>query len=199
MRGVFARVAHHLLTVRLAIVYRYISRGAFGIGYERHARIDESLVRSYAKGTVALKQLFVQTGVDTYGVLLYKSLGSLVVALALYALYLAEQGCKSVAQTAVVGNLHTGLAFLLHELYGIGIMSQCPSGYEGTVAHVCLFYLMAGLDACELCEQTVHHVRIVLGTMSLDIGGESELHELGVGYVVESEEVGTCLLYCRTV
>lgn len=123
MCSVFARVAHHLLTVRLAIVYRYICRGAFGIGYERQARIDESLVWCYAKGTVALKQLFVQTGVDTYGVLLYKSLGSLVVALALYALYLAEQGCESIAQTAVAGDQHTCFAILLYELYGFGIMA----------------------------------------------------------------------------
>ena len=65
----------------------------------------------------------MQTGVDTYGVLFYKSLGSLIVALALYTLYLTKQGCESIAQTAVVGNQHTCFTLLLYELYGFGIMA----------------------------------------------------------------------------
>ena len=59
--------------------------------------------------------------------------------------------------------------------------------------------LCAGGDACELGHQTVHHVGVVVGLVCLRRVEQSQFEQLGVGYEVEAEEVGTCLLDGRPV
>ena len=74
-------------------------------------------------------------------------------------------------------------------------MGIAPAGDEGTVAHVRFLDDMSGLDAHQLRHQTVHHIVIVLTLVSLLVRRQPKLHELVIGQIIESEEVGTCLLY----
>ena len=78
-------------------------------------------------------------------------------------------------------------------------MFKSPTGYKGTVAHVSLFYLVARLNACELSEQAIHHICVILRAIGIERRSESKFCELRVGYIVQSEEVGTRLLYCRAI
>ena len=73
-------------------------------------------------------------------------------------------------------------------------MLQTPAGYQRTVAHVGFLNLVAWLDARQLGHQSVHHIGVVLALVGLLVGSESQFHQLVVGNVVETEQVGTCLL-----
>ena len=74
-------------------------------------------------------------------------------------------------------------------------MLQSPVGDERTITHVSLFYLVALLDADALGEQTIHQIGIVLCLVSLVIRSQAKLHQLVVGDIIESKQVGTCFLY----
>ncbi len=62
-----------------------------------------------------------------------------------------------------------------------------------------LFHVVAEFDSVELCHQSVHHEFVVLGLVCLGIVEDAEFYQLGVGQVVECEEVGTGLLECAAV
>ena len=135
----------------------------------------------------------MQHRVDLDGVALHQLAGGLVVALALDALNLGQQRGNELSQSGIVADAYKRLSLTLEQRHHIAL-SGTPMGDEGAVAHVSLFYLVARRDANELRHQTVHHVRVVLCLVSLAVGQQSQFHKLRVGHVVESEEVGSCLL-----
>ena len=136
----------------------------------------------------------MQVGIDLDGIALYQLTGSVEVALTLDALDLCQQTSKERAQGLIVGDAHEGFAFAFLHLDNAPTLFIAPMGYQRTVAHVGLLYLATGFDADELRHQTVHDIAIVLCLVSLIIGQQSQLHELMVGNIIETKEVGTCLL-----
>ena len=73
-------------------------------------------------------------------------------------------------------------------------MGEAPARDDRPVAHVRFLNLIARLDAHELGEQTVHHIVIILALVSLGIRHKSQLNELWVSEIIQSEEVGAGLL-----
>lgn len=68
-------------------------------------------------------------------------------------------------------------------------MLQAPMSYERTVSHVRFLYLMARLDAHQLGHQAIHHIGVILTFVGLRVGHQSQSHQLGIGNVIEPEQV----------
>ena len=64
---------------------------------------------------------------------------------------------------------------------------------------MCFLNLVARLDAYQLGHQAVHQVGIELGLVGIGIWQKSQLDQLGIGYIVEAEQVSTGLLDSRTI
>ena len=137
----------------------------------------------------------MQIRVDFDAIFLHELSGSLIVSLTLHALDLGQELGEELTQPLVVVDAHIGLTVALHHFHGAIAVGIAPSCDERTVAHVCFLDDMSGLDAHQLRHQTVHHIVIVLTLVSLLVGREPEFHELVIGQIIESEEVGTRLLY----
>ena len=150
---------------------------------------------------VASENLLMQLLVYLYGIGLNELASSLVVALGFDTLDLGKELAEEVAELLIVVDLHIGLAIALNEfnhVVGLAVLVG-PAGDELTVAHVCLLDDGTRLDTYELCHETIHHLTIVFSLVSFGIGYETKFYHLGVGQVVESEEVGACLLDGRAV
>ena len=145
---------------------------------------------------VACQHLFVQHRVDLHAIVLNQTACAFVVALALDALNFGEQLAKQFTQGGIVVYLDVRFAMLLYQfnhLVGFALLIG-PAGNEGTVAHVRLLNVVAWFDAHELRHEAVHHVGVVLALVCLEVGCQTEVHQLLVGYIVQAEQVGTCLL-----
>ena len=136
----------------------------------------------------------MQLCIHLNGITLHKISCCLIVALALYALNLSKQlGYKS-AKLRIIRDFNVCLTIALNHLDGIAFLIA-PMGYKGTVAHVGLFYLIAWGDTYKLSHQTVHHICVILRHIRLFIGHQTKLYQLWVGYVIQSEEIGSRLFY----
>ena len=146
---------------------------------------------------VAGKDFLVQVSVYLYAVVLHEQTGRFIVAFALDALHLSQQFSEEFPQGFVIVDAHVGLAFLFDKFHYFPVFALFvnPAGYECTVAHVGLFDGSAGFDAHQLRHEAVHHVSVILAFVGFKIRGQSEFHELLVGYVVKTEEVGARFFY----
>ena len=67
-------------------------------------------------------------------------------------------------------------------------------GYQGTIAHVGFLNLSAWLDTNQLSHQAIHDVAVILRLICLCIRHKTKVDQFLIGNIVESKEVGTCLL-----
>ena len=72
-------------------------------------------------------------------------------------------------------------------------------GYQGTVTHVRLLQLVTWGDTYQLRHQAVHHIGIILRLIRLFIRHQAQLYQFLVGNIVQSEQVGSRLLYRTAV
>ena len=157
---------------------------------------------------ITFEDLLVKFGIDLYSVSLNQHTTSLEVSFALDALQFAKNLGEVGAQLVVVVDLDIGLAVTLGEaecrftsvLIGI-LLGQCkgPIGDKCTVAHMCLLQVIAWLNANQLSHQAVHHLLIVSSLVSIGIGHNTKLDELGIRHIIKCKDVGTSLLKGRTV
>ena len=123
------------------------------------------------RGGVAVEHLLVKFGVNLHCILFYKLAGRCVIAGRAYVLDFGEELAKEAAQGFVVVDLYVGLTVFLYEFdHIVGLaMLICPLGDEFAVAHVCFFYILAGLDAHQLSHHTVEDIFVVLGLVSVGV------------------------------
>ena len=194
-------VAEHLRHVAFAV-------GDFDVGYIAVIivdgfihRIDEALVGGDAELGVALEHFLMQLGIDLDGIALYEVGTGGVVAFAFDALDLAEKLPEEVAQSAVVVDFYVSLAAALGEFDHLVLFAVLvgPAGDELAVAHVGLLDVLARLDAHELCHEAVEHIFVVFGLIGVGVVAQTEFDELGIGEIVEGEEVGAGFFEWRSV
>ena len=61
------------------------------------------------------------------------------------------------------------------------------------------FYIVTRLDTYKLCHQTIHQIGVVLSLISIRTWSKPQFHQLRVGHVVESEQVGARFFDSRTI
>ena len=156
----------------------------------------------------------MQFRINIHGILLNQQAGSLEITLALDALNFSKQLAEEMAELGIIINLHISLRrndialtvlqnilgrsivhIHLHQFHSTLGMLHHPPGYQRTVAHVGFLYLVAFLDADGLGEQTVHQITVILSLICLIIRSQTQFYQFMVGYIIESEKIGSCLFY----
>src|SRR5574344_1159575 len=160
--------------------------------------IDESFIRGQPQLLVTFEYFTMKRRFDFHTILLHQLSGCLIIALALDALYFGKQLCEKLAKLWVIGDTYVCFSVALLKTDCIAFLIT-PPGYECPVAHVSLFYLLSGLDTDELRKQSVEHITVILGFISLIIGKKSEFYQFLVGYIIKSEQVGACFFYSTAV
>ena len=105
-------------------------------------------------------------------------------------------GSYDISLSILQGILGRSIAyFFRNQFHGSLGMLQRPPGNEGTVSHVRLLYLVTLLDSDSLGEQTVHQITVILRLVSFIIRSQPQLNQLMVSHIVQTEEIGSRLLY----
>ena len=156
----------------------------------------------------------MQVWIDIHGILLYQLACCLEITLALDSLNLCKEFSEKMTELPVIIHLHIGAGgydislsilqgilgrsiayFFRNQFHGSLGMLQRPPGNEGTVSHVRLLYLVTLLDSDSLGEQTVHQITVILRLVSFIIRSQPQLNQLMVSHIVQTEEIGSRLLY----
>ena len=162
---------------------------------------NKALVWSKVESLIASQHLLVELGVYLHSIFLNQDTTGFIVTLALDALDFGKLFTEYFAQFHVVVNLHIVFAIDVYKLYYVVGFTQVvgPSSDKLTVAHVAFFNILTRLDAVQLSHQTIHHLLVVASLISLGIGNDTQLYQLGIGHVIESKKVGASLFESRTV
>ena len=142
----------------------------------------------------------MQVLVHLHSVFLDHCFSSRVIAFGSDALNLAEQLAIQTTNALVIIDLEVVFAIAFDNLY-LFVLSVLiyPKGNQLTVAHVRFLDVFAWLDTHELGHETIHHLLVVEALVCLFILQQTELYQLRVSHIVETEQVGTCLLDSRSV
>ena len=125
------------------------------------------------------------------GIGLDERLAGLIVAFALDALNLCQQLCKQGAQLHIVLDDKVGFAVfdLLDNHLVLGAFLVAPFGHELAVLHVRLRVGPAQLHAGELHHEAVADVIGIFRLVGLRIRHNAQFHHLGIGRIIQAEEV----------
>ena len=163
------------MIVRLRVVECYVGDVARSIALSLIDGIDKALIRRKVELLITCQNLFVQYGVNLHAIRLNQLTSAFVVTRTLNALNLGQQFAKQVAKSCIVVYLHIGLAMLLYQFYHLSSLAMfvSPTGNEGTIAHVSLFNIVTRLDTYQLRHKAIHHIRVILTLISLQVGRKS--------------------------
>ena len=109
-----------------------------------------------------------------------------VVALALNALDFTEKLTYQLTHALVVVDAYVGLSvdsYILYHIVGLAVLKH-PFGNQFAVAHVGLFYILAGLDSHELSHESVKHILVVLSLVSVGVVEKTKLNQFGIGKII---------------
>ena len=128
-------------------------------------------------------------------------MGAGIVTGGLDTLYLGKQPAKQVTHFLIIVYHDVRLPILLYQFHNLlrRTFLVHPAGYELTVAHMGFFYIVTRLDTYKLCHQTIHQIGVVLSLISIRTWSKPQFHQLRVGHVVESEQVGARFFDSRTI
>ena len=180
--------------IALTIVQLNITNLAVFIVDGQHLGIDKTLIRCQIQLSITLQHFLMQLRIHLHGITLHQLSGCLEITFTLDALNLCQQSGYQFSKLLIIRDFNEGFAIALHQSDHVAVLIT-PMGNEGPVTHVGFFYLTTWRDADQLRHQSIHHIGIILRLISLTIRRQSQLHQLLISDIIQSEEISPCLLY----
>ena len=112
--AILLRVAEHLRQIVFTVSDIDIGYISILVGDRSVDGVDEALIRSYVKSSIAVKHFFVELRVDLDCIGLHKVTACFIVTLALDTLHFGKKLAEEVAELGVVIDLDVCLAVALH-------------------------------------------------------------------------------------
>ena len=120
--------------------------------------------------------------------------GSLEITFTLDSLNLCQQAGYQLSKLLIIRDFNEGFALTLHQSDHVAMLIT-PMGNKGPVTHMGFLYLATWRDTDQLRHQSIHHISIILRLISLTIRHQSQLHQLFISDIIQSEEIGPRFLY----